>query len=53
MGLVLNYFPSKTAMTTIVTPLERGRAGKSYDFFNIIGLVTLQLAVFEQIRLFH
>ena len=27
------YFPSETAMTTIVTPLERGRAGKSYDFF--------------------
>ena len=26
----LNYFPSKTALTTIVTPLERGRAGKSF-----------------------
>ena len=24
------YFPSKTAMTTIVTPLERRRAGKSF-----------------------
>ena len=24
------YFPSKTAMTTIVKPLERGRAGKSF-----------------------
>ena len=37
------YFPSKTAMTTIVTPLERGRAGKSFKkkiffktFFNSI-----------------